>query len=339
MGKLFSRGGYVRASLAALLIVVMAVVAACGDEGGGAGADDELRLAMILPGPVEDADYNFVGYRALEDLKAEYGIDTRYQEQVAPADAERVARGFINDGFNVIAFHGGQFVTAAQKLAPEFPEVTFIMESAGELPDLPDNMWNIGRKFYEGFYPLGTLAAHATKTNKVGVLLGIRLPDFVASINSIQQAIRTENPDIEIIHTWVGDQNDPIKARQAAEAMIDDDVDFIILVVNLGAHGVIEAARDKDVLITTYYTDKHSMAPDNFAASLLLDFAVPYGHVIERIMEGERNGYVEQRPGNGMSLSELTHVSDDVAAKVKEIFDQVADRRLDIPEIDDEVQD
>lgn len=315
-----------------------------GDQSGGGAAPapepekPKLRVAMVLPGTVEDADYNFVGYRALLDLKEAYGVETTYQERVAPADAERVARGFINDGFNVVAFHGGQFVTTVNKLAPQFPDVNFIMESSGEMPDLPPNVWNIGRKFYQGFYSLGTLGALSTKTNKIGILLGIKLPDFVASINAIQDAVRAVNPDIQVLHTFVGDQNDPVKARQAAEAMINEGVDFIILVVNLGAFGVIEAAKDKPVLITTYYTDKTGLAPQNFAGSLLLDFGVPYKSVVGQILEGKRTGYEEQRPGNGMSLSPLSNVPDAVAQQVRDTFDKVASGALVLTERNQEVE-
>lgn len=309
---------------------------ATSQPGGGQPAASspapKLRIAMILPGTVEDADYNFVGFQALEKLKLEFGADTRYQERVAPADAERVARGFINDGFNVVAFHGGQFVTTVQKLAPAFPDVNFIMESSGEMPGLPANVWNIGRKFYQGFYALGSLGGLATKSGKIGVIAGVKLPDFVAAINAIQRAVREANPSAKVLHTFVGDQNDPVKARQAAAAMMNENVDFIIIIVNLGAHGIIEAVKDKPVLITTYYTDKTAMAPKNFAGSLLLDFAVPYTNVIKQIRAGKRSGYEEQRPGNGMSLSPLTNVPDDVARKVQGIFTQIVNKQLNIPE-------
>ncbi|HEY8414694.1 MAG TPA: BMP family protein [Thermaerobacter sp.] len=333
--------------LAVLLVVLSVMLAACGGGGGSAGggsgsgeqgasggADQaKARVAMILPGTVEDADYNFVGYQALQSLKEELGVDVAYQERVAPADAERVARGFINDGYNIIAFHGGQFVTTVQKLAPQFPDVNFIMESGGPMSGLPGNVWNIGRRFYEGFYGLGALGAVATKSDKIGIVLGVQLPDFVASVNAIRQAVQEHNPDAEVVYTFVGDQNDPVKARQAAEAQINEGVDFIILVVNLGAQGVIEAVKGKPVLLTTYYTDKTELAPENFTASLLTDFATPYKNVVEKILQGQRGGYEEMRPGNGMDLSEIRNVSDDVAAQVRDIFAKVAAKEIQIPEV------
>lgn len=341
---MLARKGFSIMRLLALVAAFAMVLAGCGGGAKPAPAPaaqpqaPKLKIAMILPGVVEDADYNFVGYQALEELKKAYGAEVKHQEKVAPADAERVARGFINDGYNVVAFHGGQFVTTVKKLAPQSPDVTFIMESSGPMSDLPSNVWNIGRKFYEGFYSLGTLGGLATKSGKVGIIAGIKLPDFVASINAIQVAAKAANPKVQVIHTFVGDQNDPVKARQAAEAMINDGVDFIIMIVNLGASGVIEAAKGKPVLVTTYYTDKTSMGPKNMAGSLLVDFAVPYKNVVGKIAKGERTGYEEQRPGNGMSLSKLTNVSADVAKKVQSDFDKVVKKEIKIIENAKEIE-
>jgi basic membrane protein A and related proteins len=313
-----------------LMLVAAMLLSACGAKTQtGSG---KLKVAMILPGPVEDADFNYVGYVALEDMKKAYGVEVKHQERVAPADAERVARGFINDGFNVIAFHGGQFVTVIQKLAPEFPDVNFIAESSGQLPNLPANVWNIGRKFYQGFYTFGELGAVTSKTGKIGIVAGVKLPDFVASINAIQRAARAAKPGVQVLHTFVGDQNDPVKARQAAEAMINEGVDFIIMMVNLGASGVVEAAKGKNVLVTTYYTDKTTMAPQNFAGSLMMDFSTPYKNVLGQIQKGVKGGYEEMRPGNGMALSKLTNVPDSVAKQVEATFQKVVKKEIDPPE-------
>lgn len=339
--------------LAPLLLMTF-LLAACG--GGATPAKDQakapatdakpaetkappkLKLAMIMPGPAEDADYNFVGYRALLDLKAEFGIEVKHQESVAPADAERVARGFINDGYNVIAFHGGQFLTVAQKLAPAFPDVNFIIETSGQLANMPPNLWNIGRKFYEGYYPIGTLAALTTKTGKIGVVVGIKLPDFIAVVNAIKDAAKEANPKVQVLHTFVGDQNDPVLARQGAEALINQGADFLVAVVNMGSYGVIEAAKGKDVKLATQATDKIAMAPTQITTSKLLDFSTNYKNVIGQILKGNRGGYEEMRAGNGILLSKITNVPEDTAKKVNEIMEKVSKRELKLTEKTDAVK-
>lgn len=198
---------------------------------------------MILPGPLQDADYNAVGYQALQDLKKRRGASVSFSENVAVADAERVAREYISSGSTVLCFHGGQFVSIVSKLATEFQKVEFVQESSGRQPSLPANVWNIGRKFYQGFYVLGVLAAASTKSNKIGYIAGVRLPDFVAALNAVKLAAQRTKPSATVEYAFTGDQNDQVKARETAASQINDGVDFIVVSVNNGVYGVVQAAK------------------------------------------------------------------------------------------------
>jgi basic membrane lipoprotein Med (substrate-binding protein (PBP1-ABC) superfamily) len=298
-----------------------------------------VRLAMILPGPIQDADYNAVGAQALDEVKKQTGADTAFSESVAVADAERVAREYLNSGYTVVAFHGGQFLTIVQKLAPAFPDATFIMESSGPVPDLPPNVWNLGRKFYQGFYALGVLAAAATQSKNVGYVAGVRLPDFVASLNAVKQAAQDTDPSVQVQYAFIGDQNDPVKARETTASQINAGTDFVVVSVNLGVQGVAEAAKaaPKPVLFTTYYTDKPDLAPKLLSVSLLSDFATPYLQMVKSIQAGTRGGYLEMRPGNGFKLSEIRNAPPDAASKAQAAFDAVASGAKQLPEISDRV--
>ena len=319
----------------ALVLIGCVVVAGVPALGGAV----RPRMAMILPGVIQDADFNAVGYQALKEVQATTGVQTAHSEQVAVADAERVAREYIGAGYRIVAFHGGQYLTIVQKLAPQFPDVVFIAESSGPIQGLPANVWNIGRRFYEGFYVLGVLAALTTRTNKVGYIAGIRLPDFIGSLNAIFQAFQTYNPRADVLYTFVGDQNDPVKARQAAESQIAAGVDFIIVSVNLGTVGIIEAARSarRSVLLTTFYTDKTSYAPQHFTTSLLFNFSKPYVDITRQILQGRTGGYYEMRPGSGMNLLPPRNVPQEVARRVMQVWQAVVRRQERIEEISDRI--
>lgn len=326
-----------RAAAVAVLVALLGV--GMSPSGEAAAGPAKPKLAMIMPGTIQDADFNFVGYQALLEVKATAGVEVAHSEQVAVADAERVAREYLNAGYKIVAFHGGQFLTIVQKLGPLFPDAVFIMESSGQVPNLPTNVWNIGRKFYEGFYALGVLASLSTKTGKIGFISGVRLPDFIASLNAVFQAADKYNRSAEVLWTFVGDQNDPVRARQAAETQIAANADFILIVVNLGAVGVIEAARAarRPVLLTTFYTDKTSLAPQLFASSLLLNFQRPYLDVTRRILKGERGGYYEMRPGAGMTLMPPKNVPPEVTRQVNDVFRKIVNRDEKIDEVIDRV--
>ncbi len=310
----WTRRMFFAAALTALTLVVP----------GQALAAKAHKFAIILPRPIEDADCNFRGYEVAQDTKKRFKIETSYSERISPADAERVAREYIASGYTIIGFHGGQYVRLIQKLAPKFPDTIFIMESSGKFK-VPKNVWNIHRHYYQAFYPFGVLAGLATKTNKVGVIAGIQLPDFKASINTISDALKATNPKAKLVYSFTGNQNDPVKARQTADAMIADGVDFIINMVNLGVYGVAEAAKKakNKVLVTTFYTDKTDKGPKHFAGTLIIDFRPPYRMAMQGIMKGASGGYVAMKLGNGFELGSLGNVSADAVKKTKEAYEKV----------------
>lgn len=321
-------------SVVSLLGVFLAGLAAAP---AASEAQAKRKMAMIMPGPIQDADFNAVGYVALQEVAKAYGIQVAHSESVAVADAERVSREYINSGYDIIAYHGGQFPTIMRKLAGQYPNVAFIQEGSGRMPDPPKNAWVIGRKFYQGFYVLGAMAALATKTNKVGFVGGVRLPDVISSTNAVHQALKEHNPKASLVYNHIGDFNDPVKGRQTAEAQIASGVDFLITFVNLGLYGVAEAAKaapKQPVLVTTLYTDKWETAPQNMAVTLIFDFAKPYKDVVGRILKGEGTGYYEMRPGSGMALGEMRHVPAEVQNKVRAVFQEVVAGKS-LPEISD----
>ena len=318
------------------LSVVGLMLVGVGGVPSSAAAQGKRKLAMILPGPIQDADFNAVGYVALQELAKAYDLQVSHSESVAVADAERVSREYITSGYDIIAYHGGQFPTIMKKLAAQYPNVVFIQEGSGRMADAPANAWVIGRKFYQGLYVLGALGALSTKTGKVGFVGGVRLPDLVATANALQQAIRDHNPQASLIYNFIGDFNDPVKARQTAEAQIAAGADVLVTFVNLGIYGVAEAAKAaaKPVLVTTLYTEKWDTAPKNMTVALVFDFTRPYREIVGRILKGEKGGYYEMRPGSGMELSDIRNVPPEVAARVRAVFREVVAGKP-LPEITD----
>ncbi|MHB1134905.1 MAG: BMP family protein [Chloroflexota bacterium] len=332
--------------LLAIILLVMLPFASCTQQGaaqptaapGGTKAPGALKVAMIMPGPTQDGDFNALGAQALAEVKSQTGAETALSESVAVADAERVGREYLNSGYNVVLYHGAQFLTVVQKLAPAFPNANFGIVSSVGLTDLPPNVWNIRRKFHEGFYPVGTLAAGATKTKTIGYVSGVRLPEFVASYNAMWQAIQDVDPSIRVLNpAFVGDQNDPVKAREAAAALYGAGADVVVATVNLGVNGVAEAARaaNKPVFFTTFYTEKAELAPDKLLVSLLVDFSTPYVAVVKNVQNGKRGGEFELRPGAGMNLSEIRNAPPEAAQKAKAVYDQIAAGQKQITEVTD----
>ena len=165
------------------MLASVLLVAACGNDTTTTNAASEgvpkgPRFAMVLPGSIQDADYNAAGFAGLNFAAQMFSLETEFSESVAVVDVERVTRGYLDRGFKIVSLHGGQFLTVGLELAPKFPDTTFIVQGGGPLKDAPPNVWNIVRPYYEGFYALGVLAAEVSQTRSIAFLGGLKIPLF-----------------------------------------------------------------------------------------------------------------------------------------------------------------
>lgn len=293
----------------------------------------EFKLAAIFPGVITDADYNTLGYIGVTSVQTDLGIEVAYSESVAVPDVERVMREYIDDGFNIIFTHGGQFVSQTQTLADEFPDVYFIAEGDAPVENAPENFWVIDRNFQVGFYAIGAVAAKQTQTGKIGYIGGLTLPFSYAEVHAIQQAIDDLGLDVELKTVWVGDFNDPTKARELTDAMIAEDVDVIMGSLNLGMFGLFEAVKgaSKPVWATAKYTDKSLYAPDNYITSVLYDWAGPLKEIVQKIMEGETGGYYPLGFDTGVALqSPLRNVSGELNSEIEQIVADIQSGKIEV---------
>lgn len=136
----------------------------------------KFKLATVMPGSIQDADYNTIGYFATQEVGKEYSVESAYSEKLAVPDSERVMKEYISDGYNIIWVHGAQFNGSALKLADENPNVTFIIEvdSQPVTADMKPNVWYFGRNFHRGVYALGALSALKTKPVRLVILEELR---------------------------------------------------------------------------------------------------------------------------------------------------------------------
>ncbi|MGC9088719.1 MAG: BMP family protein [Caldisericia bacterium] len=294
-----------------------------------------FKLATVMPGSIQDADYNTIGYIATQEVGKEFGIDVAYSEKVAVPDAERVIKEYIADGYNIIWVHGGQFNSAALKVADENPNVTLIVEVDAKPQDMKPNVWYFHRNFHTGFYILGALAALKTETGKIGYIGGLEMPFTYGEINAVKQALKDLGSKATLEYVYAGDFNDPLKARQAAESLIAKGVDVILSSVNLGNYGIYNALAEakRPVYITVKYTDKSSQAPQNYLTADLFDFRVPLREVVSRVLKGEKGGFLMLEYGEGKARYTqfpIKNVSEEINNKVKQIADDVASGKIQV---------
>src|ERR1700679_1737700 len=87
-----------------------------------AAADRRTSVALLLSGVITDGGWGQLAYDGLTELKAQGGFRTAYEENISLAQMDQTARGYSDDGFNLIIGHGNEFSSTLLEVAPDYPK-------------------------------------------------------------------------------------------------------------------------------------------------------------------------------------------------------------------------
>lgn len=264
-----------------LLLLVALALSACGGTAEPEAAEEEtLKIAMVLPGPINDNDWNSVGYNGLTGGAEALGLEFAYQENVADADAERVLRDFASRGYGLIFAHSFSYGDAALAVAADFPDTHFM---AGTAQQLAPNLGTYSNPDYQGAYLAGMLAAGVSESGVIGWVDGNPAPNMLANLHAYEAGAQEVNPDIEVLYTFIGSWFDPPRAKEAALAQVEQGAD----VLSAQGVGVIDAAVEANVYALGAMTDQNFLGPDVVLTSVVWDLAPLVKGVAEAILAGE----------------------------------------------------
>jgi basic membrane protein A and related proteins len=281
-----------------------------------------FKIAMVMPGPINDNDWNSVGYNGLKKAGEDLKVEIAYSENVTDADAVRILRDYASRGYNLIFAHSFSFGSATLEVAADFPNVIFM---AGTANELRANMGTYDNPDYQGAYLAGMLAAGVSKTGVVGWVDGNPSPNMLANLHAYEAGAKDMNPKVKVLRTFIGSWYDPPKAKEAALAQVEQGAD----VLSAQGVGVIDAAKEKKVFALGAMTDQNYMGPSTVLTSVTWDLAPLVKSVAQSIIDGKwasKNwsygiveGSVKLAPFHGLEKSIPSGVVNKVSKKFEDI--------------------
>lgn len=305
---------------------------ASGEPAASAGGGDQLRVALILPGETTDRGFNATGEQAAQLMEEQYDADVTFTESVNPADQADVYRQYASQGYDLVIGWGGQFSDGAVEVSAEFPDTNFLVVSSGV--ENGSNLASYDTAIEDWQFLAGYAMAKLSKTGVVGQVSGQCFPSTAANQNGTRDGALYANPDIEWLSTYTGDFEDPTKAQQAAQAMIDEGADVLHTNLNQAVFGVVQAAQGADdVLVVTEWLDNHETAPDVIVAGLNKSYAAFVQNKVDDLVNGEWEG-VHERFGIpedwGPGLFDTDLLPDDIYEEVLEVQQQIASGEIEV---------
>jgi len=232
------------------------------------------KAAFLFPGSINDQSWNAQGYQGAEKLKS-MGWDIAYTENVPAADMVEGLRDYARRDFNIVVGHTGRFLSAAQRVGPDFPKTLFIVGSGSA--GSGDNIASIDFDNTQFGYLIGVLAARMSKTGKIGSVNSLEgLPNVVAQVGAFRKGATSVRPDIEVKVIYIKSMEDAAEAKEAALTLIAGGADFISGKLNAGQAGIIQAAKEKGVYANGRSLGHGSIAPESVLTNIVEQWADMY---------------------------------------------------------------
>jgi basic membrane protein A len=210
---------------------------------------DPVRIAMLFSTSSTVSLWDTAGLEGLKLAQERYGIEIEYVEWVTAEENERALRSLADRGFDVIFDHDSIMFDTVAKVAPDYPDIWFSNPYPSYV-EYQTNQFTYSPDSTEALYLGGIVAGLATETNKIGYPIGYLFPYMWATLNAFKLGVHSVNPNAEVIDLEMLTWSDPIKGKDSALALIQQGCDILSVDFNGAGVGVIEAARENDLLTT-----------------------------------------------------------------------------------------
>jgi len=284
-------------------------------------ASGPLKIAFAYVGPVGDGGWTFAHDNARKALEKEYGdkIQTSFVEKVPEAaDAERVFRDMASQGNTLIFGTTFGYMEPMLKTAADLKDVKF--EHATGYKTAP-NMNAYDSRTYEGAYMAGVIAGSMTKTNTLGVVGSIPIPEVIRNINSFTMGAQSVNPKIKTKVVWVNEWFNPPKETEAAQSLINGGAD--VLMQNTDSSAVLQTAGKAGKYAFGWDSDMKAYAPEAHLASSVINWAPYYIKTTKDALAGTWKGDQHSWWGVKEGAIDIVSISDKVPAEIKAKVDAV----------------
>ncbi len=276
---------------------------------------EPLKIAFAYVGPVGDGGWTFAHDNGRKAIEKEFGdkIVTSFVEKVPEAaDAERVFRDMVGQGNKLIFGTTFGYMEPMLKVAADNAGVKFEHATGYKQAE---NMRTYDSRTYEGAYMAGVIAGGMTKSNTLGVVGSIPIPEVIRNINSFTLGAQSVNPKVRTKVVWVNTWYDTAKETEAAQSLINQGAD--VLFQNTDSSAVLQTAGKNKKFAFGWDSDMTAYSPEAHLASAVINWAPYYIQATKEALDGNWKGGGHTWWGVKEGAIDIVSVSDKVPAELK----------------------
>jgi basic membrane protein A len=271
-------------TLSVLILVLALLLTACAPAVPATPLSEKSKVPSVFGAYATaiEEPWDGVIHSALQKAQTAGRITYEFTDDIGYAgDMERVLREEAEQKKPDIIF-GDAFGNeeAVRRVAKDFPEIAFVFGSGGG-PAEP-NFSVFDNWIHEPAYLSGMLAGGLTKTNVIGVVGGLPVPEVNRIVNAFIAGAKSVNPEVDVKTSFINSWFDPAAAKEAALAQIDSGADVLFA----ERFGVIEAAAEHNFYAFGNMSDQKDLAPSFVVSGPVWNMEPTVNYIINQVAGG-----------------------------------------------------
>ena len=278
-------------------------------------SDAPIRVCIVYTGNLGDKSYNDSCNMGAQKAVEDFGIELKSLEASNIAD----------------------YIT---EYGPSYPDTKFaVIDTTVDLP----NVESISFAQNQGSFLAGAAAAMFTqKTDIEGVnedhiigwVGGMDIPVLHDFYTGYEQGAKYIDPDIQILQSFAGEWQNPLKGKELTLAQYDQGADIVMNVASGTGAGVLEAAKEAGKYAIGVDLNQDADQPGSVLTSMVKRVDNACYLVIQSVVEGTFEGgttqYLDLSKG-GVSLTDFSVIKEalgeqfpqDIMDKVDELSEKI----------------
>ena len=288
-------------------------------------------------GGKHDKSFNQSAFDGAERFKKDFNVNYLEAEVTQDSQREQIFRSLIRRGANVIFATGFAQRTIVGKLAPEFPNVKFVLVNVKPDTDFP-NVQSAMFREEEGSFLAGIAAASVSKTAKVGFVGGMDQPLIRRFGCGYAQGAKYFNSNVDVIANMVGTTpaafRDPTRGAELAISQFDRGVDVVFAAAGNTGTGVLQAAKDKAKFAIGVDSNQNYMHPGTMLTSMVKHVDTALYDAFKMVKQNQwKSGVITYGLNNkGISLAIDEHnqkfISKDLLERLKKAEEEIINGKI-----------
>lgn len=261
------------------ILLCLILLGGCGE----AKSQEKLqKVGLLVPDTVNDQVWGTKGFNGMLKIQSKFNIDVFYKEGMnSQVKVEQAVKEYAQKGVNLVFGHGSEYAEYFNEISKDFPEIYFVSFN-GDAKNTNTTSLNF-KAHAMGFFG-GMVAAHMSKTNKVGVLAAY---EWQPEIEGYYQGATVENKDIQIEINYVGNWDDDKRAIQLVDRMMDNGVDVVYPAGDGFNIPVIERVKERGLYVIGYVSDQSDLGESTVLTSTIQQVDALYEKVAEQFNNGK----------------------------------------------------